>query len=165
MSPTETQRNTHQDDTKNPETTPLNQLIWTSTVIVQQALTLLNENITSSDQLTFQSQLLPGSTIGKQLRHAHAHFLLLLEAITPNPTQEWVVNYDVRQRNTPMESNAQSAKEAMHSLIDKLNGLKEFHLRSEDSIVVNAVTPDRQILQSSLGREVSLLFILISTRP
>jgi len=149
----ETYQHHHQDGNKSTETTPLNQLIWTSTVIVQQALTLLNESISSDDQLTFQSQLLPGSTIGKQLRHAHAHFLLLLEAITPHRTQEWVVNYDVRQRNTPMETNAESAKEAMHNLIAKLQELKEMQLRSEDPIVVNAVTPDRQILQSSLGRE------------
>jgi len=153
MSSTENHHTVHKEGDQSSKTTPLNRLIWTSTVLVQQALTLLTENITSDDQLTFQSRLLPGSTIGKQLRHAHAHFLLLLEAITPDRTQEWVVNYDVRQRNTPMETNIQSAKDAMVSLIEKLNGLKDMHLRSEDPLIVNAVTPDRQVLQSSLGRE------------
>jgi len=143
-----------QNGDKNEETTPFKQLIWTSITLVQQALTLLSENISSDEQLTFQSRLLPGSTIGKQLRHAHAHFLLLLEAITDSQSKEWVVNYDVRQRNTPMETNIQSAKEAMENLIAKLNEFNELQLRSEDPIVVNAVTPDRQILQSSLGREI-----------
>jgi hypothetical protein len=146
---------------RSEETTPVNQLIWTSTVLIQQALTLLNENISSDDQLTFQSRLLPGSTIGKQIRHAHAHFSLLLEAITSSQTQQWVVNYDVRQRNTPMETSTQSAKEALLSLIDRLEKLKDFHLRSEDPIVVNAVTPDRQVLQSSFGREVSICQCLL----
>jgi len=142
-------------DCKNEEMTPLTQLIWTATTLVQQALTLLNENISSDEQLVFPSKLLPGSTIGKQLRHAHAHFLLLLDAVTSAGSKrgEWVVNYDVRQRNTPMESSFESAKEAMLDLIERLNLLKGAMLKSEDPIVVNAVTPDRQILQSSFGRE------------
>jgi len=154
------------EDGKQEETTPLNQLIYTSVTIVQQALTLLNESISSDEQLVYQSRLLPGSTIGKQLRHAHAHFMLLLDAVSPqgngSEKAEWVVNYDVRQRNTPMESETESAKEAMASLVDRLNSLRGRSLSTENPIVVNAVTPDRQILQSSFGREVGLLPFLFT---
>jgi hypothetical protein len=42
----------------------LEQLVEVGTIILSQALDLLNNSLTSDDQLTVQSQYMPGSTIG-----------------------------------------------------------------------------------------------------
>jgi hypothetical protein len=43
---------------------PLAQLQFVSTTVLQQALDLLENILTSDEQLTIQSKFLPGSTIG-----------------------------------------------------------------------------------------------------
>ena len=39
-------------------------------ILVSQAINLLRETVTTDEQLTFTSELIPGSTIGKHLRSA-----------------------------------------------------------------------------------------------
>lgn len=46
------------------EATALARLLEVSTVVLRQAVDLVNDNLTSDDQLTVHSQYLPGSTIG-----------------------------------------------------------------------------------------------------
>jgi len=48
--------------------TNLEQLIDVGTTILNQALDLLNNSLTSDEQLTVHSQYMPGSTIGMTLK-------------------------------------------------------------------------------------------------
>ncbi|KAF7310639.1 Histone deacetylase [Mycena chlorophos] len=61
--------------------TTLSQLLDVCTTVLQQGVDLLDAHITSNDQLTVHSQFLPGSTIGKHLRHSRDHFELLLDCV------------------------------------------------------------------------------------
>lgn len=49
-----------------PDETPLIQLLSVSTTVLAQALDLVENVLTSDDQLTVHSKYLPGSTIGAQ---------------------------------------------------------------------------------------------------
>jgi 6-phosphogluconate dehydrogenase (decarboxylating) len=58
-SPYRERHSTFEDEMNN-----LEQLVEVGTIILSQALDLLNNSLTSDDQLTVQSQYMPGSTIG-----------------------------------------------------------------------------------------------------
>lgn len=47
------------------ETSSLNDLLTVATAVLHQAVDLVNESLSSDEQLTFQSTYIPGSTIGK----------------------------------------------------------------------------------------------------
>lgn len=56
------------------EMTPLERLLLVSRTVLQQAIDMLTENISSDEQLSFQSNYIPGSTIGLVALHAsHVH--------------------------------------------------------------------------------------------
>ncbi|TFY82070.1 hypothetical protein EWM64_g1942 [Hericium alpestre] len=128
----------------------LDQLLDVSTKILTQALDLLDNSLSSDEQLLYNSKFLPGSTIGKHLRHARDHFALLLDsASSPAPH---VLSYDVRLRNTPMESCRQAAREAITATIAKLEKTVPSS-RLDAPLTLNAVTPYDQTFQSTFGRE------------
>jgi hypothetical protein len=105
---------------------------------------------------------------GKHLRHARDHFELLLQSINSQPP--FIVSYDKRVRNTPMEASVSSAHGALSSTISQLEHLlsacevdsehgKGFitlnnrRIDLDEPMTLNAVTPDMQALQTSFGRE------------
>ncbi|ETW87533.1 hypothetical protein HETIRDRAFT_121883 [Heterobasidion irregulare TC 32-1] len=128
----------------------LEQLLDVSTKVLAQAIDLLDNSLTSDDQLTVSSKYLPGSTIGKHLRHARDHFSLLLECITSSPPR--VLSYDKRSRNTPMESSRQAAREAIQETIAKLKAVVP-NSKLDAPLSLDAVTPYEQTFQSTFGRE------------
>ncbi|KAF8527893.1 hypothetical protein BU17DRAFT_39027 [Hysterangium stoloniferum] len=131
-----------------PEPTGFSNLLRVSRVILLQARDLLN-TICSDEQFTYESKLIPGSTIGKHMRHARDHFELLFQAMKmPGP---YIFSYDTRSRNTPMETSRQAAYDAMSSTISFIDQLLIPHL--DEPVTLNAVTPYMQALQSSFGRE------------
>ncbi|POW09306.1 hypothetical protein PSTT_06883 [Puccinia striiformis] len=75
--------------------------------LIDQAINLLENVVNSDTLLTTVSHLVPGSTIGKHLRHLHDHFRILFEAVNSHTTtnQDGLLNYDSRERNVPMESS------------------------------------------------------------
>lgn len=77
--------------------------------LINQAIALLSDVITTDELLTTVSDLVPGSTVGKHLRHLHDHFRLLFESSLadrpPHDGERKVLNYDSRRRNVPMESS------------------------------------------------------------
>ncbi|KAJ7630627.1 hypothetical protein FB45DRAFT_978918 [Roridomyces roridus] len=101
------------------EETTLSQLLQVSKTVLQQGVDLLDNHIVSNEQLVTQSQYLPGSTIGKHLRHSRDHFELLLDCIESLPP--YVLSYDVRLRNTPMEGGKQAARDALAATIQRLD--------------------------------------------
>ncbi|KAF8168295.1 hypothetical protein B0H34DRAFT_792917 [Crassisporium funariophilum] len=125
------------------------QLSVAKTVLLQ-AIDLLDNYLTSDEQLTVQSQFLPGSTIGKHLRHARDHFVLLTDCIKSPPPR--VLSYDTRLRNTPMETNRDSARSA---LLESLKQLEEVIPSADfnEEISLQAITPHMHSFQTTIGRE------------
>lgn len=93
--------------------------------------------------------------IGKHLRHARDHFLLLLDSIsTPRPHE---LSYDTRVRNTPMETSLSDARQALKEIIAKLEEVVP-KAKMEEPITLHAITPHMQVLETSFGREVCWAF-------
>ncbi|KAF5368505.1 hypothetical protein D9758_002312 [Tetrapyrgos nigripes] len=128
----------------------LSQGLFVAETILQQAVDLIDAHLTSDDQLTVHSQHLPGSTIGKHLRHSRDHYEVLLECISsPAPH---ILNYDARPRKTPMETNIAAARDGLLQTIRKL---REQVPKAEWNapITVHAVTPFIQSFETTFGRE------------
>lgn len=155
-----------------PHSSQLSELLFVSTTVLQQALDLVDNVLTDNDQLTVQSKYLPGSTIGnmfpriycshfnaddaaigKHLRHARDHFILLIDCVVGS--QPYVLSYDVRNRNTPMESSLSQAHDAFISAISRLKELETSpSVTLEQAITLNAVTPFPHTFETTFGREV-----------
>ncbi|KAG6897922.1 hypothetical protein C0992_009074 [Termitomyces sp. T32_za158] len=147
---------------------PLTSLLYVSKTVLLQAVDLLDNYLTSDDQLTVSSKFLCGSTIGlilqlsrhcmlknvlpgKHLRHARDHFVLLMDSVCSPPPH--ILSYDKRGRNTPMESSRSAARAALMEAIQQL----ETHVplaQMDTPIILHAVTPDLQEFQTTFGREV-----------
>jgi len=126
-------------------------LLIASIAVLQQALDLINNTLTSDNHLVFQSTLIPKSTIGKHLRHALDHFNLLIQSISSD-SQLPTLNYDTRQRNTPVESSRAAARAAYEATISKLETLiPAIHL--DDPMLLSADTPNTVAVKTSVGRE------------
>ncbi|KAG9314577.1 hypothetical protein JVU11DRAFT_5379 [Chiua virens] len=135
-----------------PQSSQLSELLCVSSTTLRQALDLVDNVLTKDDQLTVQSKYLPGSTIGKHLRHARDHFMLLIDCILG--TQPYVLSYDVRNRNTPMESSLSEAHNALVFAISHLKELESSPSISLDQIMtLNAVTPFSHTFETTFGRE------------
>ncbi|KZT06359.1 uncharacterized protein LAESUDRAFT_726188 [Laetiporus sulphureus 93-53] len=132
------------------EATALARLLEVSRIVLQQAVDLVASSLSTNEQLTYTSKFIPGSTIGKHLRHARDHFVLLMDAIASPPPH--VLNYDSRSRNTPMESSREAALEALITTIGRLERVVPTS-RMDEQITLHAVTPYPQIMQTTFGRE------------
>ncbi|KAM5538273.1 hypothetical protein V8D89_008160 [Ganoderma adspersum] len=132
------------------EATSLARLLETSTAILRQAIDLVEDGLTSDDQLSIHSNYIPGSTIGKHLRHARDHFALLLEVVSQPPPH--VLNYDKRARNTPMENSRTAARDALNECIAQLQQVVP-HAKWSGPITLHAVTPFPQVMETTFGRE------------
>ncbi|EDR16062.1 uncharacterized protein LACBIDRAFT_301768 [Laccaria bicolor S238N-H82] len=128
----------------------LMQQLSVAQTVLSQAVDLLDNYLTSDEQLTVHSKFLPGSTIGKHLRHARDHFVLLAESMnTPPP---YILCYDTRIRNTPMETSRSCARQA---LVDTVKQLGEVVPDSKLNapITLQAITPHMHEFQTTFGRE------------
>ncbi|KAH7883820.1 hypothetical protein F5I97DRAFT_1895892 [Phlebopus sp. FC_14] len=128
----------------------LTQLLFVSTTVLQQALDLVTNVLTHDDQLTVQSKYLPGSTIGKHLRHARDHFVLLLDCV--EGAVPYVLSYDTRSRNTPMEGSLFEARNALTEAISRLKQVNS-STKLDQLMTLNAVTPFPQTFETTFGRE------------
>jgi hypothetical protein len=152
----------------------LEQLLLVSTTIFRQALSLVDDSLKEDGDLIYNSQYLPGSTIGallrrnasesgkpthwslgsltgKHLRHARDYFMALLDgAEAPAPH---IFSYDTRKRNTPMERELSAARDAMKEVIARLERIVPITGLNE-TLTLNAITPFPQTMQTTFGREV-----------
>ncbi|KAH8100506.1 hypothetical protein BXZ70DRAFT_907198 [Cristinia sonorae] len=140
------------------EAKALERLIEVSSVVLAQAVDLVDNSLVSDEQMTAKSQYIPGSTIvhlltpteGKHLRHARDHFMLLMDSVSTSAPH--VLNYDVRSRNTPMETSRKDAHDALSEAIARLKDqVPLVHL--DEPITLHAVTPYPQVVQTTFGRE------------
>lgn len=128
-------------------------LIGTALALLDQCLTLFSSSLTSDAQLSFESLLMPGATIGKHLRHILDHYRLLLDVLEADGRT--VLNYDKRVRLTLIETSRTEAGEAVRSLQRRLRALDE---KGGEwlgrKVTLDAVTPEEVRLESTAGREV-----------
>ncbi|EAU93447.2 hypothetical protein CC1G_04426 [Coprinopsis cinerea okayama7 len=132
-----------------PDETVVQQLSVAKTVL-NQAIDLLDNYLTSDDQLAVHSKYLPGSTIGKHLRHARDHFALLLDCMAKPPPH--VLSYDTRIRNTPMETSRSGAKQALLDTIQQLDAVVPGS-KFDQPLKLHAITPYMHEFESTFGRE------------
>ncbi|KAG8756515.1 hypothetical protein FRC14_002979 [Serendipita sp. 396] len=125
------------------------QLILVAVAVLVQALDLVENSLNEDAQLCFASTLIPGSTIGKHLRHARDHFTLLLDGLTRDKPLR--VSYDTRVRDTPMETSRTAASEALKETIERLRSLKVNDI--DEELILDAITPYPQTLKTTIGRE------------
>lgn len=105
--------------------------------------------------LSYESKLIPGSTIGKHFRHSLDHYRLLLESVPPSATAAapLEVNYDVRTRLLDMERDPAVAKKSFEDMDANLSSaVKKTELGKQ--VNLTALTPHHQELETSFGREV-----------
>ncbi|KAF8971527.1 hypothetical protein BDZ97DRAFT_1786955 [Flammula alnicola] len=125
------------------------QIIVAKTILIQ-GIDLLDNHLTSDEQLSVHSKHLPGSTIGKHLRHARDHFVLLAECmLSPAPR---VLSYDTRIRNTPMETSIDEARKALLETIKQLEEVVPT-TNFDEEVTLQAITPYMHSFKTTIGRE------------
>ncbi|KAM0747898.1 hypothetical protein T439DRAFT_328562 [Meredithblackwellia eburnea MCA 4105] len=131
-------------------------------ILLQQVVDLLNTTITKDCELSHPSTLIPGSTIGKHLRHVNDHFRLLLDSLrssssssTSGGEQLLECNYDIRTRNIASETSHAASLESFRHLLRRLEREtgEGRNVRPERKVRLEAVTPVRVLLDSSWARE------------
>lgn len=162
------------DDAQRQEV--ITQQISVAKTVLLQAIDLLDNYLTSDDQMTIHSKYLPGSTIGrsstilrsvrvfsvnlsthnslgKHLRHARDHYTLLFDCMAQPPPR--TLSYDTRIRNTPMETSREGAKSALLETIQQLNRSVP-SVSFDETITLQAVTPHLHTFSTTVGREVKI---------
>ncbi|KAG1438195.1 hypothetical protein G6F56_012746 [Rhizopus delemar] len=127
-----------------------------STELPQTAIQLLEQSIqlidgTLTDQsFTFESKVMPGSTIGKHLRHLCDHFHLLYKQVSV-----WNLDYDKRNRDTPAENDLLVAKSRLIELQKTVQENNKVPLDTPITLIATIDSKDSQKhqFQSSFGRE------------
>lgn len=151
-----------------------------ASILISQVISLLRETVTTDEQLTFTSELIPGSTIGKHLRsvvtptalrgnadgmgrgrHIHDHFRLLLDALstasTLPSTTPLPLNYDIRTRNLSSETLHAVALDSFVSLSSRLDVETGPRAKLDGSrkVLLSATTPLPVEVGTTVAREVS----------
>lgn len=101
-----------------------------------------------------ESQVLPGGTVGKHLRHVLDHYAAIVETEVLSGTGE--VDYDHRDRDTPMESDREAAIARVAALRARVAGLARVSEATTLKVRV-MVTGDggEAVLGSTLARELA----------
>ncbi|KAF9270488.1 hypothetical protein L218DRAFT_952601 [Marasmius fiardii PR-910] len=121
--------------------------------ILQQAVDVIDQFLTSDEQLSVDSKYLPGSTIGKHLRHANDHFRALIQVVNSQSSDSYTLDYDrTRSRNSPMETSRAAARELLTETMQNLGDLPNT-ANWNAPLELHAITPYEHRMRSSLGRE------------
>lgn len=101
-----------------------------------------------------ESQVLPGGTVGKHLRHVLDHYAAIVEPDVLRGVQE--VDYDHRDRDTPMETDRDAAIARVAALRERVAGLGRVSEATGLRVRV-MVTGDggEAVLGSTLARELA----------
>ncbi|TPX42148.1 hypothetical protein SeMB42_g05265 [Synchytrium endobioticum] len=105
-----------------------------------------------------ESMVVPGSTIGKHVRHSLDHIRILFEGLGlmsrapsgPVSAPDWhghsdhVINYDIRERNVPVETDKTAACVAIANLDHAIDVASSIMLHADKRVaVMGTVDPDR----------------------
>lgn len=123
---------------------------------LSQACALLDQcseflNDLSLEQYTSPSPRMMGSTIGQHLRHTIDHYNAALAALSGE-----IIDYDHRQRNTPIEKDLEIAKDTVAKLRVKLERVPEGKLGQAVRLRVMLDAQGAEVeLDSTLARELA----------
>ncbi|KAH7340304.1 hypothetical protein B0J17DRAFT_715532 [Rhizoctonia solani] len=128
--------------------------------VMGQAIGLLQNTLTDDNQLTYRSKYIPGSTIGKHLRHARDHYVLLSKAVLDVTSVESLngqapatLSYDARIRDTPMETSITAGVEAFQEAIQQLEDISKYAPEDLPVVLTADTGPYQQVLNTTYGRE------------
>ncbi|ORY26258.1 hypothetical protein BCR39DRAFT_541667, partial [Naematelia encephala] len=135
--------------------------------LVESALDILNEHITSDQQLRHQSRLMPGGTVGKHFRHVietFNAFLLPLQPYSPSSPDPSPIPLEIDYDSLLPSSRritARSLTACRKATAAVLSSLTAWRDRAGHSLPAEmdrnvrlvAVTPTRQEVGSTIGRE------------
>ncbi|CAE7194077.1 unnamed protein product [Rhizoctonia solani] len=126
--------------------------------VMGQAIDLLQNTLTDDTQLTYRSKYIPGSTIGKHLRHARDHYVLLSKAVlditsASNGQASAALSYDARIRDTPMETSITAGIEAFREAIKQLEDIAKYAPEDLPVVLTADTGPYQQVLNTTYGRE------------
>lgn len=130
-------------------------LYTVSSTLLSQCLDLLQG--LSHAQLTAEARCLPGSTVGKHLRHMSDHYALLCTASAAQSSHsdaQLELNYDSRSRNVQHECSVDAAQIMIQEIKAKLRQECSRRLNKDTQVQLQAVTPFEVTTTSSWGREV-----------
>jgi uncharacterized damage-inducible protein DinB len=100
---------------------------------------------------TAASDVMMGGTIGQHVRHALDHFAAALRAADGDR-----IDYDRRERDTPIESDRAAASRQISDLADRLGRLGVSELQSSARVrVMLSGEGDEATLESTLARELA----------
>ncbi|KAJ8656429.1 hypothetical protein O0I10_007752 [Lichtheimia ornata] len=135
--------------------------------LLQQLIDLLDSLPPSSDDddqvYTKPSIVMPGGTIGKHSRHIYDHFHLLLlhnPKLGSDPTNNnsrWIVDFDDRSRDRPMEVQHENAVRSLKEMQQKLHQAQEKIPLDTPLLLVATIDDNDKIpkyhMESSFERE------------
>ncbi|WWC91297.1 uncharacterized protein L201_006240 [Kwoniella dendrophila CBS 6074] len=162
-------------------------LLELSISLIESSIDVFKQNITTDEQLTRESLLMPGGTLGKHFRHVIESFRAFLNPLL-SPTNDATIpeiNYDNIEptKRHPIARSIKSCLNALEEIKDDLIefgensrsqlsgdisgegvagefGLSQHNSRKnglsrimESKVNVLAITPTKQIMGSTVGRE------------
>jgi len=128
----------------------IDQALFVSVSVIQQALTFLADSKITSQQLSYPSKLIPGGSVGKHIRHAADHYNLLIKAVTGDPPH--TLSYDIRVRDTTVETSPESARGALLAIIEALKDVV-ISTPLDAPVILHAITPFPAVMNTTFGRE------------
>ncbi|GAA5864763.1 hypothetical protein JCM3774_006066 [Rhodotorula dairenensis] len=145
---------------------------------LDQLESFLRTCVTTDEQLSHVSQLSPGSTVGKHIRHLIDHYRLLLDGLRqagaasagPTPEQDdeerlllervaplppLRVNYDIRLRNGDVESDHAACLDSVRQLKARLSREtgRGHAVDPERAVRLTATTPVEVQVSTTFARE------------
>lgn len=159
----------------------LSVLVNVAVTLLSQCIEFLDQGVTDA-QLSRESKLSPGATIGKHLRHLLDYYRPLANAAHSTPEGQVLSfskalsqncpytpilirlesAYDKRSRNTPAETSVSSAKNALSDLRKSLLDLPST-VKLARKVRLEATTPFLLTVDSTFGREVRGSFKALPT--
>ncbi len=120
-----------------------------ATVVLSQCRAFLAH--VSPEVYTCRCEAMFGSTIGQHVRHALDHFSAVLTALDGE-----IIDYDDRERQTPVESDVGAAASRIESLLQRLGALTEDRDGSTVRVRVMLDSDGTEaVLGSTLARELA----------
>jgi uncharacterized damage-inducible protein DinB len=130
-------------------TPPIPPVVRAGVALLDQASGLIRSAFDRSAYAA-PSQVLPGGTIGKHIRHALDHFRAALDGRAD------VIDYDHRERDVPMETSPAAALQAIDDLCQQLAAIDQAQLQQPVRVrIMLSGSGDEAELTSTLGRELA----------
>ncbi|KAJ2017487.1 hypothetical protein H4218_004192 [Coemansia sp. IMI 209128] len=118
-------------------------------------LTLLGQTLSplTDAQYTTESQALPGSTIGKHVRHILDHFSLLFTALSAHPPA--TVCYSHRERNAFAQDTVAGGRSTIESTVQRARALSTQPNAHADPLTISDTMTggNEEAFTSTVGRE------------